>query len=280
MTGIEAILRENFARITQNSKNQPEICPKCHEPTRKSIDYHGEKFFVPVICKCEKERMEKEEEDSKNRRKFERIKSLRSLSLLGAKYENVSFDTSQTGVNPSFDAAFKRCLKYCEVYRQVLEKGMGIYLFGDKGTGKTHLTACMANELLRNCVPVLFTNLFEISKAIKSTFKKDSSVTEKILFDRFLQVDFLFFDDLGTEIFLKNSDDTWLQGLLFELINGRYNANKPTIFSSNYSLNELVNQRGISEQTVDRIAEMTDNAVMKITGKSRRKNTNSEKMIF
>ena len=95
-----------------------------------------------------------------------------------------------------------------------------------------------------------------------------------------MQVDFLFFDDLGTEVFSKNSDDTWLQGLLFELINGRYNANKPTIFSSNYSLNELVNQRGIAERTVDRIAEMTNNAVMKITGKSRRKNTNSEKMIF
>lgn len=263
-----------------NNKNKPDICPKCHEPLRKKIKYQGKEFFVPVVCKCEIEKMEEAEKNLRIRKKFERIKNLRSLSLLGAKYENVNFETSQKGVNPSFDAAFSRCLKYCEIYPQVLEKGMGIYLFGDKGTGKTHLTACMANELLKNCVPVLFTNLFEISKAIKSTFKKDSSVTEKSLFDRFLQVDFLFFDDLGTEIFSKNSDDTWLQGLLFELINGRYNGNKPTIFSSNYSLNELVNQRGIAERTVDRIAEMTNNAVMKITGESRRKINNKGEMPF
>lgn len=75
---------------------------------------------------------------------------------------------------------------------------------------------------------------------------------------------------MGTEIFAKNSQDTWLNGLLFDLINKRYNNKKATIFSSNYSQNSLINERGIAEKTVDRINEMTNAAVMHISGESMR----------
>lgn len=182
----------------------------------------------------------------------------------------MTFEHTQTGANPSFDAAFNRCKKYCEIYDTTVKSGYGIYLFGDKGSGKTHLTACMANYLMSKCIPVLFTNLFEISKAIKSAFNQNSSQTEQILTHKFSNIDVLFFDDLGTEIFTKSSGDTWLQGLLFDLINKRYNCKKATIFSSNHSLNSLINERGIMEKTVDRISEMTSGAVMKISGKSLR----------
>ena len=128
----------------------------------------------------------------------------------------------------------------------------------------------MANFLISKYVPVLFTNLFEISKAVKSTFNRESSQTEQDLVQKFSNVDILFFDDLGTELFTKNSGETWLQGLLFDLINKRYNNRKATIFSSNYSLNAIVNERGIMEKTVDRISEMTSGAVIKIVGQSLR----------
>ena len=98
------------------------------------------------------------------------------------------------------------------------------------------------------------------------------------MFRRLSRVDFLFLDDIGTEIFAKSSGDTWLQTVLFDIINERYNQGKPTVFSSNYSLNDLVNVRGILEKTVDRIAEMTSGAVMKIEGKSRR-NSNKSKIL-
>ena len=138
----------------------------------------------------------------------------------------------------------------------------------------------MANELLKKYMPVLLTNLFEISKSIKSTFSKSSTFTEKAVFERLKGVDFLFFDDIGTEIFTKNSDDTWMQTVLFDIINERYNQGKPTVFSSNYSLNELVNLRGISEKTVDRISGMTSGAVMKIEGKSRRNANETRNLPF
>jgi DNA replication protein DnaC len=122
------------------------------------------------MCKCEEAKQAAEEELQKQRQKSERIKNLKSLSLLGRRYENAAFENSEIGMNPSFDTALNHCKKYCENFRQMLETGQGIYIYGEFGVGKTHLTACIVNELMTNFVPVLFTNLFEISKAIKTTF--------------------------------------------------------------------------------------------------------------
>ncbi len=263
---MEATLK-SFA---QNIPNSEEVCSVCGAKILRTAEFMGIKRTFRVMCKC----MQKHQEEEKIRQEklelMRKIEKLKKLSLLGERYKNVTFENSKTGINSSFDRAFKRCHKYCELYEETIKNGYGIYLFGDKGVGKTHLTACMAHNLISKCVPVLFTNLFEISKAVKSTFNRESSLTEQNLIERFANIEVLFFDDLGTEIFTKNSNDTWLQGLLFDLINKRYNCKKATIFSSNHSLNELINKSGIAEKTVDRISEMTSGAVMKIEGVSLR----------
>ena len=263
----------------QDLKKSDEMCPTCGAKLRREAVICGIKYSFHVMCRCEQAKREKEQRQQENLDKIRKIEKLKNLSLLGERYKFVTFENSETGINPSFDTAFNRCKKYCELYEETVKNGYGIYLFGDKGVGKTHLTACMANYLMSKCVPVLFTNLFEISKAVKSTFNRDSIQTEQVLIDKFSNIDVLFFDDLGTEVFSKNSGDTWLQGLLFDLINKRYNNRKATIFSSNYSLNSLINERGIMEKTVDRISEMTSGAVIKITGKSLRSES-TNKILF
>jgi DNA replication protein DnaC len=129
------------------------------------------------------------------------------------------------------------------------------------------LTACSKRADKKTNFGV-FTNLFEISKTIRSTFNRASSKTEQDLINQFSLLDCIILDDLGTEIFTKNDADTWTQTLVFDLINHRYNAKKPTIFSSNHSINDLVTIRGLMEKTADRICQMTSGAVIKITGKS------------
>ena len=275
LTKINDIQR-SFA---QNTRSNEDICPICGKNRRREAIICGIKYSFHVMCECEEKQEKAASEEREKLDKMRKIEKLKSLSLLGERYKSVTFSTSKTGMNSSFEAAFNRCKKYCEIYEETVKNGYGIYLFGDKGIGKTHLTACMANFLLSKCVPVLFTNLFEISKAVKSTFSRESSQTEQILIQKFSNIDVLFFDDLGTEIFTKTSGETWLQGLLFDLINKRYNNQKATIFSSNYSLNSLINERGIMEKTVDRISQMTSGAVMKITGSSLRGKTDTRNLF-
>ena len=248
-------------------KDNMVYCKKCNTARTTVVNIFDKERIVRCICKCQKEDLEKEKEVEKEIEKQKRIAKLQEASLLSERYKNVSFDSCVTGENESFDIAFTRCKKYCERNEEILKNGYGIYLWGDKGTGKTHLTGCMANYLLREYKQVLFTNFFEISKSIRSTFRGSGSETDII--NKIANVDFLFIDDLGTEKVTKDGEDNWLQDKIFEVINKRYNNMKPTIFTSNYSLQQLVEERGLLDKTVDRILEMST-AIIRVEGRSNR----------
>lgn len=247
-------------------------CKKCNGP-RMCM---GLSNMVRCICKCQAEARDKEEELRKQQEKQRAVERIKKISLLGEKYKNTSFNNTEL-TGEAFIKIFNRCKKYCQVSKEVLERGIGIYLFGNKGTGKSHLTACMANELMESYYSVLYTNFSEISKYIRGTFNK-SNETESDFIERLMSVDFLFIDDFGTEIVTKNGEDLWLQEKVFEVINKRYNNNRPIIFTSNYSLRQLIEERGIADKTIDRINEMCE--VMKLEGDSYRKRVKAEREVL
>lgn len=250
-------------------------CRNCNtRRTRKGLRYPE----VRMICKCQTEERDKKQEIERQAEKQRRIDRLINMSLLGERYKNVNFENTELG-SESFNVAYKRCKKYCEVASQVLDRGIGIYLFGDKGTGKTRLTACMANNLMSKYhYTTLFTNFGEISKEIRESFNKNTESERKIL-HRLSEVDFLFIDDLGVERVTKGEQDLWLQEKIYDVINARYNNKAPVIFTSNFSLRELIETRGIDDRTVDRIMEMTE--IMRIEGTSYRAKMqrNNEKLF-
>ena len=275
---MEKLLNNLINQMDQNMqhlnntyiKNDLLHCSICNEPLQTIIKhpFTGEDRIVNCICQCKVNDLKKEEEERKNFEKQKEINKLKRNSLLGDRYKDTSFDNTNTGINSTFDTAYKRCKNYCEVSSKVLEEGYGIYLYGNSGTGKTHLTACMVNELIKQHRPTLFTNFFEISQIIRGTFKSNTN-SEESMIEKISNIDFLFIDDLGTEKVTKNGEDNWLQEKIFEILNKRYNNKKPTIFTSNYSLEELINSRGLMEKTVDRILEMST-VILKIEGESHR----------
>ena len=259
---------ENFGAIAEDEyiKDGIIFCKKCNT-ARMFISPDGT-FKTRCLCKCQAQERDNFYREEEERKREEYIESLKADSLMGERYKEVSFSTTETGHNSDFDTAFIRCKRYCEVADRVLIDGLGIYIYGGKGTGKTHLTACMANELMKKYKQVLFTNFLEVAKAIRSTFGKQTE-TEEGYIKRLANIDFLFLDDLGTERFQTQNGDLWLQEKVFDVLNKRYNMRRPTIFTSNYSLQELISERGIMDKTVDRIAEMS-NAILQINGESYR----------
>lgn len=247
-------------------------CKKCNTPRETTIFFTGNPKKVRCTCKCQADEYKRLQEEQKAREKQLQIESLKVNSLISKRYINASFENCDLS-NETFKKAWQRCKKYCEVADDILENGYGIYIFGPSGTGKTHLMACMCNELLMNMKQCLFTNFLEISKAIKATFNNKSE-TEERLIERISNIDYLFIDDLGTER-LNNNGDTWLQEKVYDVINKRYNAKKPTVFTSNYTLNELITERGMMQKTVDRVLEMS-NVLLKLEGKSYRSNRNND----
>lgn len=276
METMEQVIKNTLIMDTQKSDDGDYIyngliyCGKCNTPKQSIIHINGKEIKVPCSCKCESEAYEREMAMIKAREKQLYIDNLKKMSLIGKRYENASFNKCEN-TNESFARAKQRCQKYCSIAEEALQNGYGIYLFGNSGVGKTLLTACMCNELTSNMKQCLFTNFFEISKTIRASYNSKME-SEENLINKIVNVDFLFIDDIGTEQLKKNGEDTWLQEKIYDIINKRYNEKKPTIFTSNYNLNELIN-RGMMDKTVDRIMEMAT-AIIKIDGVSYRKSIN------
>ena len=252
-------------------------CTKCHtlRVTENVIPVFEKR--MPIPCKCMREAEQKAKSKEEYNRKMQMLDKLRTASLLGDRYKDTKFESTDLSVGGEFEKAFRRCQKYCDIADDALAKGYGMYLYGNSGTGKTHLTACICNALIESYHQCLFTNFFEISRLIRSTFNRNAEAEGVI--KRICDIDFLFIDDLGTELLKKNGEDNWLQEQIFDIINKRYNNKKPTVFSSNYSLNELIEQRGMMEKTVDRIMEMST-AIIRVCGESYRATNRRKEIIF
>lgn len=250
------------------------VCNNCE--TKRYFQHNN--FVVTCRCKCQAEAIEEEKRQQEQRQRMKILENLKSASLLGEKYKNASFEALDLNRPESFVKAVQRCKTYCEKWKEVKQLGLGIYFYGDVGTGKSLLTACIGNYLLSQMVPVLFTNFFEIAKQIKKSYNSNT-MSESDFIERLASVDLLIIDDIGTEIVIKNGEKTWIQDKIYDVINARYINQKPTIFSSNESLVDLVEKCGLMKKTVDRIAAMST-AKIELRGSSYRLIEQKQNLIF
>ena len=245
-------------------------CSKCNTKRMCQIIENNEVVMqVRIMCDCQRKKAKEEREMLLREEQYFKFQRLLEASLLGRRYTNVTFDNTDLNVDASFVNAYERCRRYCENVTECLDKGYGIYLLGNCGCGKTHLMACMVNELSKKLVASLITNFFEIKQNV------DNKEFIKLL----INIPFLFIDDIGSERVFINNQDTFMQEVIYNILNKRYNSKKPTVFSSNLTPQELVEQRGFWQKTVDRIVEMSS-AILKIKSKSFRTSGRDKKLPF
>ena len=108
-----------------------------------------------------------------------------------------------------------------------------LYIWGGCGTGKTFLASLIAKEWIEHVGDAQFTTFQNILEELKSSFD-DKQIKASGIMGQYLNCDLLVLDDVGTGYF---SD--WGVAIFYWLINERYNAVKPTVLTSNYSMEEL-----------------------------------------
>lgn len=127
---------------------------------------------------------------------------------------------------------------YLTNFEEMQSEGKGLYLYSNtKGSGKTRLIASVANKLLENH-QVKFATSTAILQEIKKTWEdkekgKDKQSESKLIED-LINTEILIIDDFGTE-----QVKDWNNERFYHIINERYINKKVTLYTSNYSLNEL-----------------------------------------
>lgn len=155
------------------------------------------------------------------------------------------------------------------------ETRKGIFIHGGVGTGKTHIAYAIGDRMENTGPAITETeagvrvrpvrvkvhNTTELLRDIREDFDRHHEAKTHTLTNLMEFNGLLILDDIGAE---KLSE--WVQETFYLLVNRRYEDMLPTIFTSNFNLEELAVR--IGDRIVSRIAEMTD--VVELRGRDRR----------
>jgi DNA replication protein DnaC len=113
-------------------------------------------------------------------------------------------------------------------------RGTGMLFVGPTGVGKTHLAAAALVEVIRrHRVRGRFVDFTTLIYQIQSTFDAGSAETKQSVLDPVVSAEILVLDELGAQ-----KPSPWVSEVLYLILNGRYTRRLPTLFTSNYYLDE------------------------------------------
>lgn len=189
--------------------------------------------FQTVKCNCLKQKIFDLEYNKSNifnlsKQNFSNFKSTFYSDIVdNSKYK------SDKSPRENIEIIKKICINFINNFDNIEEKNL---LFtGNTGLGKTFLSSCIANELLKRGKTVLYqTSPIMFDTIIDYRFGKTTSN----IYNNLLDVDLLIIDDLGTEC-MNNMKFTELFNIINSRLLNQNNKCTKTVISTNLNLQNL-----------------------------------------
>lgn len=235
--------------IVMTKKEMLTNCPIC-EAIRRDEETHK-------LVKEHAERCAKEYHEGLTKRLF-------GQSMIPPRFTGKTFDnfiaTPDSAGNLNTMRAFAENIKYN------LEHGLGLILFGSKGTGKSHLSCAVAEAAIQQHQTALFITAGDLVDDVKEAFSGGQSEKSKIA--NYTKPDLLIIDEVIAGV---SEYDT---RTLAKILNQRYSQKRSTFIITNLELvskdNTAVTLPSlVGERIIDRLRET--NKALKFTGESFRK---------
>lgn len=205
-------------------------CGKCRTPKQRVIELRLQgKMVVPISCDCKIAARKAEEET----RKAELLKDRRKEAFSGSTAINNTFSSD--------DSPETELSKICRTYATSFDsaKSKWLLFYGGCGVGKSYMAACIVNEIISAGYTAKFTNVSEIEQLLWNAESKKSVYTRLSLYD------LLVLDDLSTE-----RSTSYMNEILFNVIDGRLISGRPAIITTNLTAQEIVNPSDLSRQRI------------------------------
>lgn len=159
--------------------------------------------------------------------------------------------------------AYAEGREFVEDFQGKLKTGAGMVLWGDVGTGKTHLACAIANALISQLRPVLYCTALEAVMLIKASWKRGTDgMTEYDIYGRFGEPQLLIIDEIGVQ-----GGTDFERMVLTSIADIRSRNCLPTIIVSNLAPEEMYSLLG--ERMFDRLVGFGAN-VVRMEGQSLR----------
>lgn len=223
-------------------------CPKCCDTGYREVEKDGYAFGHECECgRLLQERLARKLKFAAIPKEFE-----------GQTVDNFRTDVYTTDRNKNLaKMAKKLAAEYVRRFQEIRESGKGFYFFSSaKGSGKTRLAVSIANDLIaEQKVMAKFATTLQIIDQIKETWgekpgNRDAAwqASEQKLMDDIISVPVLVIDDIGVE-----QPKGWVNERFYNIINGRMDEKRITIFTSNCRIEELK----LDERITSRIEKMS-----------------------
>lgn len=247
--------------MTDESFNKPEFKMDKVEENRdceKHGTYLAEKMTLHFMkgrvvysqcpaCKAEIEAAEElkrqAEETERKKRHYEHFLG---LSNIPHRFKERNFDNFQPET-AKHEKALAVCRKYAEEFDQNFKLGKSLILSGKPGTGKSHLAAAVIQSLYPKRQGQYLT-LMELIRLVRGTWHKNSEKSEAQVLKELIYIDLLVIDEIGVQYGTDGE-----QNIIFDVLDGRYREQMPTILLTNQDKEGLA--KCIGERVFDRLRE-------------------------
>lgn len=182
--------------------------------------------------KCYEDQMRKETADAAFKA---RVAHLQSIAHVPARYATAGFAGFICTVTEQHEAVktLGKVMRSVRDHNGIAAWGT-LLLTGTPGTGKTHLACALANNLVSRGVSVRYTTAQEMLSEIKRAYSTDG-MSEASQIDRFINGSYLLILD-EADVMRGTDNDA---GLIFAVVNGRYNAGRPMVVVSNQPVSAM-----------------------------------------
>jgi DNA replication protein DnaC len=180
-------------------------------------------------------------------RRADRFKKVLAAARIPPRYSRCSFETFKSAPGTSQDNALLQAQKLVNDF----PVDRGLLFMGPAGVGKTHLAVAIIRGLIGKGFAGIFCEFGSLLKEIQDSYNPISKSS-----------DVLVLDELGASI-----PTDWVRDTMYQIINKRYNDQKLTIFTTNYSDargsdKEQVLEDRIGTRLRSRLYEMCKKVVM------------------
>lgn len=246
---------ENVVKIDQaavGARIQPAECEK-HGAFEQKITMLLSKEFRSTCPECQRIANAERAAHAKAEQAYlvrQAIARKLGAALIPKRFADRTLDNYQVEHKGQADA-LRFCRHYVKTFDQIVETGRCMVLLGKPGTGKTHLGAAMANDLMRTTShAAVYRTVGSVLQAIRATYDRSSEATEASILTSLIEPSLLVLDEVGVS---KEQPSDFELTTLFAIINGRYEQMRPTVVISNLDGSQLPMAMG--ERCVDRLRE-------------------------
>ncbi len=159
-----------------------------------------------------------------------RVRAVSAFSSSSEFTRKMTFFNFKTTFGNEENAILKRCLLAAERFAAD-PAGNWLVLWGERGTGKTHLCAAVDNHLYQTRTPSLFITMPDLLASLRQAMAYEKNTEQESYTGRmrlFKTAPVLILDDLGAE-----TGSAWSDGVLFEVLDYRYRNRLATMIATN-----------------------------------------------